>query len=617
MTFKQALSVTVLSCCLGILGVANAGITDALNKLGSAGNLLGGGAEFLDPEQAFRFNYVLAANDTVQISWDIEEGYYLYRDKITAKSLSEPITLGELARPAGIMKDDPDFGRVAIYKHELALPLTFEQRPEGPTTATIEVGYQGCAEDGICYPPIKKQISVALNQLISPVSAAAAQMLDPPLTSSPAILSADDIAARLSSRSLIAIAGSFYIFGLLLAFTPCVFPMVPILSGIIVGQRQPVSFKKGLTLSMVYVLAVAVTYAVVGLLAGMFGHNLQASFQQPLVLISFSLVFVALAMSMFGFYELQLPAGLQTRLDGLSRSQNNGYAGVAVMGVLSAIIVGPCVAPPLAGALIYLSHQGSPLVGGTALFALGLGMGTPLLLVGASAGKFLPRAGAWMDIVKRIFGIMLLGVAIWFMERILPGPLVLFLWAALIIVSAIFVGALDPLVADDSGWRRLYKGLGLVMLAYGAVLIVGASAGATDPLRPLKPLVAKTHSASQGLSFVAVKGPDGLSAGLRAAQAQGRPAMLDFYADWCVECKYLERDTFEHPDVQAALKNVVLLRADVTANDPEDQMLLQQLELYGPPAVLFFGIDGSEFRDRRILGFLGPEDFTAHVNNLP
>lgn len=616
MTFKRTATAILLGCCLCMLGVANAGLADALSKLGSASNLLGGEREFLDPEQAFRFNYALDANGAVQITWDIEQGYYLYRDKITATSLSEPITLRELTRPSGILKDDPEFGRVAIYKHELSLPVHFDQRPEGSTTVEIEVGYQGCAEDGICYPPIKKRISIGLNRLIAPVAAATEQPpnLDP---APPVVLSADDIAERLSSRSLITIAGSFYVFGLLLAFTPCVFPMVPILSGIIVGQRQPVSIKKGLALSLIYVLAVATTYAIVGLLAGMFGHNLQASFQQPLVLIAFSLVFVALAMSMFGFYELQLPAGLQTRLDGLSRSQNGGYAGVAVMGVLSAIIVGPCVAPPLAGALIYLSHQGSPLVGGTALFALGLGMGTPLLLVGASAGKLLPRAGAWMDVVKRIFGIMLLGVAIWFMERILPGPLVLLLWAALIIVSAIFAGALDPVVAGDNGWRRLYKGLGLVMLAYGAVLIVGASAGATDPLRPLKPLVAKSASAPHGLSFVAVKGPQGLAAGLEAAQAQGRPVMLDFYADWCVECKYLERDTFEHPNVQAALKNRVLLRADVTANDSQDQLLLQQLELYGPPAVLFFNADGAEQRDRRVLGFLGPKDFTSHVNNLP
>lgn len=617
MTLNQAVTASIIGSYLAIVGVANAGIADALNQFSGGANLLGDQTEFLDPESAFRFNYSLDNNGVVELTWDIAPGYYLYRDKINATSLNEPITLKELVRPAGEMKDDPEFGRVEIYKKELAVGVHFDQRPESSTSAEMEVGYQGCAEDGICYPPIKKRISLTLAQLVSPVSSAFAQTVDVDRSPSPTMLSADDIASKLSSRSLFAVAGSFYIFGLLLAFTPCVFPMVPILSGILVGQRQPVSFRKGLRLSLVYVLAVAATYAAVGLLAGMFGHNLQASFQQPLVLTSFSLIFVALALSMFGFYELQLPAGLQTRLDRSSRNKNGGYAGVAIMGLLSAIIVGPCVAPPLAGALIYLSHQGSPVIGGAALFALGLGMGTPLLLIGASAGQFLPKAGAWMDSVKRVFGILLLGVAIWFMERVLPGPLVLFLWAVLFIVSAIFVGALDTLGSHDTGWRRFYKGLGLVMLAYGAVLIVGASAGANDPLRPLRPLVDKRGAAANELSFVAIKGPQGLAAGLQAARTQGRVAMLDFYADWCVECKYLERDTFADARVKSTLNNFMLMRADVTANDAEDQMLLKELELYGPPAVLFFDSEGTELRAQRVLGFIGPEAFTEHLNKIP
>ena len=597
---------------------SSAGIADALEKLG--GKTAGPGSnevKFLDPEDAFRLTHAVDSSGVVRLDWAIEDGYYLYRDKVSAKSNAEGITVGAIEKPDGVMKDDPDFGRVAIYKHELAVRVPLEINAAGLTTANLEIGYQGCAEDGICYPPIKKTIEILVDALIAPAAAAESNLVRARGTSP--ILSADDVAGSLGSRSLPVIAGSFWVFGLLLAFTPCVFPMVPILSGIIVGQRQPVSVKRGLSLSAIYVLAVASTYALVGLAAGLFGHNLQASFQQPSVLIGFSLIFVALAMSMFGFYELQLPASLQTRLDQLSRTQDGGsVAGVAIMGILSAIIVGPCVAPPLAGALIYLGHEGSPLVGGTALFALGLGMGTPLLLVGASAGRLLPSAGAWMEVIKRIFGIMLLGVAISFMARILPGSVILAMWAVLIIVSASFLGALDQLGSNDSDWRRLYKGIGLSMLAYGAILMVGASIGAKDPLRPLKPLLGHSAgAATASLAFGPIKGMVGLSAGLERARVAGRPVMLDFYADWCEECKYLERSTFEHADVQAALANVILLRADVTANDASDQALLKQFELFGPPAVLFFDSAGVEHRRHRILGFVGPADFTAHLGALP
>jgi thiol:disulfide interchange protein DsbD len=608
---RQYFLSTCFALSMGVVSSAGAGILDALEKLGDATEF-SSGQEFLDPEEAFRLTHAIETDGTVRLNWDIAPGYYLYRDKFGAKSMVAGVQVGELDRPTGIMKDDPDFGRVAIYKNVAALrvPITFATT--APPRATLEVAYQGCAEDGICYPPIKKTIEVLLAALVNPAVAAEPES---PKTGT-TIMSADTIAARLAARSTLAIAGTFFVFGLLLAFTPCVFPMVPILSGIIVGQSQPVSFKRGLSLSAIYVLAVALTYALVGLAAGLFGHNLQATFQQPAVLIGFSCVFVALALSMFGFYELQLPASVQNRLDRYSRSRNGGnLAGVAVMGVLSAIIVGPCVAPPLAGALIYLGHQGSPVVGGTALFSMGLGMGAPLLLIGASAGKLLPRAGPWMDAVKRVFGVMLLGVAIWFLERILPGPIVLLLWGLLIIVSAIFMGALDQIAPATSSWQRLFKGVGLAMLCYGAILIVGAGVGADDPFRPLKPLAGggrEVHS----LEFVPIKGLAGLAAGLERASAEQRPVLLDFYADWCVECKYLERDTFAHADVKSALSEVVLLRADVTANDELDQALLKSFELFGPPAVLFFDLTGTEYRAQRVLGFVGPEDFSTHLARM-
>jgi len=584
-------------------------LLDALDRLGSTP---GGEREFLDPDQAFRFTHDVGPDGVVRLKWDIEPGYYLYRDKMVVKSTATGVQAGELVRPAGIMTDDPDFGRVAIYKHRVAIIVPLTVGAAAPAMATLQVSYQGCAEDGICYPPIKKNINVLIDALIAPAAAAAVT------APAPSVLpSADAIALRLAARSVWAIVGSFYVFGLLLAFTPCVFPMVPILSGLIVGQRQPVSLSHALTVSGVYVVAVAITYALVGLFAGLFGQNLQATFQQPAVIIGFAGVFVILALSMFGFYELQLPAAVQTRIDRYSRSQRGGtLAGVAAMGVLSAIIVGPCVAPPLAGALIYLGHQGSPLVGGSALFAMGLGMGTPLLVVGASAGKLLPRAGVWMAVVKRVFGVMLLGVAVWFLERVVPGPVVLVMWAVLIIVSAIYMGALEPLAVTASGWRRLSKGVGLVGLFCGAILIVGAGAGADDPWRPLRPFADANGEHHSALSFVSIKGIGGFERGLRQAREQGRPVMLDFYADWCIECKHLERDTFRDADIQRVLAQAVLLRADVTANDKLDQALLKRFELFGPPAVLFFDAAGVEYRRHRVLGFVGPADFTAHLAAL-
>jgi thiol:disulfide interchange protein DsbD len=595
----------VLALC--VVGNVGAGILDSLERLGDK-NPFSGGQEFLDPEDAFRFTHVVGRDGTVRLNWGIADGYYLYRDKFGAKTSATGVVVGTLDRPPGVMKKDPDFGDVAIYRNNASVVVPVVKGVSAAPSAPLEVTYQGCAEDGICYPPIKKNIEILFDALV-PAAVAA----EPAFTnSSSTIMSADTIAAQLATRSLLVVAGTFFVFGLLLAFTPCVFPMVPILSGIIVGQAQPVSLKRGLMLSGIYVLAVAVTYACVGLLAGLFGHNLQATFQQPSVLIGFSLVFVALALSMFGFYELQLPIAIQNRIDRYSRSRDGGkLLGVAVMGVFSAIIVGPCVAPPLAGALIYLGHQGSPIVGGVALFALGLGMGTPLLLVGASAGKLLPRSGSWMDAVKRVFGVMLLGVAIWFMERILPGPVVLLLWALLLIVSAVFIGAFDQVPSAQSGWRRLFKGLGLAMLCYGMVLIVGAGSGAADPFRPLKPLVGGGESHAS--EFTPIKGLAGLNAGLERARAQGRPVVLDFYADWCVECKYLERDTFSDDTVKAALSKVLLLRADVTLNDAADQALLKKFELFGPPAVLFFDATGIEKRTMRVLGFVGPVNFSGHL----
>jgi thiol:disulfide interchange protein DsbD len=424
------------------------------------------------------------------------------------------------------------------------------------------------------------------------------------------------IAARLGGGSTLTAIGMFFVFGLFLALTPCVFPMVPILSGIIVGQQQPVTVSRGLSLSAVYVLGMAATYACVGLVAGLFGHNLQAAFQHPAVLLAFSAVFALLALSMFGFYDLRIPAGIQSRLDRLSQSKGGGtLIGVAIMGVLSAIIVGPCVAPPLAGALLYLGHQGDPLVGGTALFVLGLGMGAPLLLIGASAGKLLPRAGEWMVVVQRVFGVILLGVAVWFLERVIGSSWAMLLWGGLAVGAAIYMGALDSLDGVTSGWPRLWKGVGIVMLCYGLTMIVGASAGGEDPLRPLAAF-AQRGADSPELEFLPIKGLGGFDEQITAARAAGKPVLLDFYADWCIECKHLERETFADEQIKLRLADVVLLRADVTANDADDQALLKNFELFGPPAVLFFDTQGTERRAQRLLGFMGPSDFGSLIEQV-
>jgi len=574
-------------------------VLDRLDQLSSGARLPV--REFLPPDQAFRLTHEVSPTG-LALNFEIAPDYYLYRDRLKVEALTPDVQIGELVRPPSEPKDDPEFGRVEIYRDQ----VTIQVPVAAPSAARIRVTYQGCADDGICYPPIKKEISLAPQR--APVSAAAAAVTAPPV--SPGTTATDRLAADLAQRGLLGVVFWFFVAGLALAFTPCVFPMVPILSGIIVGQRQPITAPRSFLLAAIYVLAMAGTYALVGLAAGLFGRNLQAAFQHPAVLVGFSLMFVALALSMFGFFSLQVPTFIQRRVEASSRRQTGGsLVGVAVMGVLSALIVGPCVAPPLAAALLYLSHQGSPLVGGTALFALGLGMGAPLLVLGASAGRLLPRAGAWMETVKQAFGVVFLALAVWFLERLLPPSATLALWAALLIGAAIYLRALEPLGDVATGWQRFWKGIGLVMLCYGVVLIVGAAAGADNPLRPLAPLAGASAQAAPRTFFQPVKGVVQFEQAIAAARAAGKPMVVDFYADWCVECKRLERNTFADPAIQRHLADFVLLRADLTAADDLDTELLRRFELQGPPAVLFFDGQGTELHNYRLIGYLGPAEF--------
>ena len=580
--------------------------------------------EFLDPALAFKPSARSTQGGDLEIEWDIADDYYLYKDKFQFRIL-EPagVTVGSPNLPPAKIKEDEFFGRMEVYyQHVLAsMPVVYES---GRTDALkVEVGYQGCADAGLCYPPMTKTLDVAL-----PTSAPGG-IVTVPQSSEPTVIGAqyslpsvsivseqDRIAGALASGTLWLTVLTFYGFGLLLAFTPCVLPMLPILSSIIVGHGNQITTRRAFLLSLTFVLAMAAAYTTAGVVAGLSGANLQILFQQPWILVTFSGLFVLLALAMFGLYELQLPVSWQSRLTTLCNRQRGGdLVGVGIMGLLSALIVGPCVAAPLAGALIYISQTGDGALGGLALFAMSMGMGTPMLALGASAGRWLPKAGAWMVQVKSAFGFVLLGLAIYMLERLLPGWIIMLLWGALFIYAAVFVGALDSLPTAVGGWRRLGKATGMILLAYGMLLLVGAAGGGEDPFRPLRGVgpLAQFNQTLAKLNFKPVKGLTGLQTELTLAGASQSYVMLDFYADWCVTCKELERDTFSDPEVRTLLRDTVLLQSDVTANDTEDQTLLTELGLFGPPAILFFGPDGDERRPYRVIGFMDAESFSRHL----
>ncbi len=608
----QTATLQLISAPPAAEGANGSGLRGLLSSFTSKLGLGAKPNEFLDPEQAFVLTLDAEADRAVA-RWRIAEGYYLYRKQFAfALRDADGVSLGEARFPPGVDKVDESFGHSEVYYDEAAIELPLSRSGGGAAQAvTLEVRYQGCADAGLCYPPITKNLPLSLPAAGGAVAAAA-----PGNNAGGFVSEQDRYALSLQDGNRFLTLLSFFGVGILLAFTPCVFPMLPILSTLIVGQGAAVTTRKAFSLSLAYVLAMAVTYTAAGVLAGLFGANLQAAFQNPWIIGSFSALFVVLALSMFGFYNLQLPASLQTKLSELSNQQKGGtLIGAAVMGLLSALIVGPCVAAPLAGALIYIGQTGDAVLGGLALFAMSMGMGAPLLAVGTSAGKWLPKISGWMNTIKAVFGVMLLALAIWMLERILPGPLSLVLWGVLFIVSAVYMGAFDRLLPDATGWRKLWKGSGLVFMLYGALLLVGAAGGGSDMLQPLRGASFAASSAgagqSHGLRFTRVKGLDGLQQALRSAE--GKTVMLDFYADWCVSCKEMERDTFSDAKVQAALSGTVLLQADVTANDAADQTLLKHFGLFGPPSIIFFDGNGAERRPYRLVGYLAPDAFAQHV----
>jgi thiol:disulfide interchange protein DsbD len=554
--------------------------------------------EYLDVDVAFALTGEALSVNNIQLNWRIADGYYLYKERIKVEPAGNTKTIGALVLPKGESHSDEFFGEQEIYRQ--SVDATFAVPPSDAKTVDVNVTYQGCADAGLCYPPQIKLVSISLED--APPATAA-------IAGAPGefVSEQDSYAEKIKNGNLFLVLLSFFGAGLLLAFTPCVLPMVPILSGIIAGSGENVTTRRSFMLSLSYVLGMAFTYTAAGIAAGAIGQgfNLQATFNQPWIVTLFSLLFVVLAASMLGLFTIEMPGFIQTRLSNTSNQQQAGtYLGVGVMGSLSALIVSACVAPPLIAALTVISQTGDVVRGGAALFVMSIGMGTPLLIVGASAGKLLPRAGAWMDTVKNLFGVLFLGVAAWMMARIVPGWVGMIIWA---VPALVLAWVLWSARAKSAPGRNLARALAVAAAIYGVVLLVGAGLGSTNPLAPIPQFAEKqTH-----LAFKRFKTVADLEREVAAASASGRAVMVDFYADWCVSCIEMEHKTFTQPEVQAALANVVLLQADVTKNDDEDKALYVHFGIVGPPTIAFYGADGKERRNFRVVGFMKAAEFAA------
>ncbi len=575
---------------------------------------------FLPPEQAFRFSATMGDASTLTVRFEIADSYYLYRDKL--QFAVEGATLGQPSVPKGKVKFDPNFEKnVETFHHQLA--ITIPVQASGPFT--LKVTSQGCSEKGLCYPPMTSEAKLSPPGAAATPVASAAQGRAPDTQDSASVAArftagkADSTAAgdavnvdgdgemgrieaALASGKLLMIAPLFLLLGLGLSFTPCVLPMVPILSFIIAGEGAHTSRSRGFVLALAYSLGMALVYTALGIAAGLVGEGLSAALQSPPFLAGFAILMAVMAMSMFDVYQLQMPASVQLALTRLSERQRAGkLLGVFVMGALSALIVGPCVAAPLAGALVYISQTRDVLVGGSALFAMAAGMSLPLLLVGLSAGALLPRAGTWMQAVKAFFGVLMLALALWMVAPLIPAWLLMLGWGLL--------GAgygLTLLGSKAQGWKARCVGAAFILL--GAVQLVGVASGGREPWAPLAHLrgepLAKT-------SFARIKSVADLERAI--ASANGRVVMLDFYADWCVSCIEMEKLTFSDPSVRPELDRMLLLQADVTANDDDDKALLKRFGLFGPPGILFFNLQGEEVRTARVIGYQKPDLFLQSV----
>jgi thiol:disulfide interchange protein DsbD len=573
---------------------------------------LGGGnsqSDFPPVDEVFFPELFAVDGNTVELGIRVEPGFYIYKDKLKVRVLNEDAQAGRWDLPQGTMKNDEYFGEMEVFLDSFLAELAIARATPDAMELELEFGYQGCAEGGLCYMPQTRVLTVALPQATSVAALPTAAPL-----SEQAFL-----ADVLVNQSIWKAIGLFFLAGLALALTPCVLPMIPILSGIIAGEGDNVTPTRGFTLALSYVLGMAIIYTAAGIAAAAAGLQLQAMFNQPWVLVLFSGLFVFLALGMFGLFELQMPSGIQTKLSNISGQQRSGtMLGAFIMGGLSALIVTACVAPVLIAALMVIAQTGDMVRGGTGLFAMSLGMGAPLLLVGAAQGKFLPRAGSWMVAVRNAFGFMMLGLAIWMLSRMLPGNVTMLLWALLVFMAGVFMGGLTSLTPESTTAQKLGKGFGLLAIIYGTLLLLGSLAGGSNPLKPLASIAlgsgtVSTVEAGHELPFQRIKTVDDLDREVALASSQGKTAFLDFYADWCVSCKEMEAFTFTDAEVQATLANTVWLQADVTANDEADKELLDRFGVFGPPTIIFFGTDGQQRRGYEVVGYMQAEDFVAHL----
>lgn len=564
--------------------------------------------EFLEPEDAFKVN-IEKVDDNVNIKLVLGKDIYLYDDKIKV-SIVKPQEFDiteEVNIPA---PTEYDGFIVQLNDLDINIPVSLLKAKVDAKEYEIKLDYQGCSKQGLCYAPMNNSETIALASGVASTGNSATTATD--VTSSNAAAAensqneTDIIAQNLKGGNILLILATFFGFGLLLSLTPCIFPMIPILSSIIVGasQNEKMTASKGFFMSLVYVLAMSFAYTIAGVIAGIFGANLQVALQNPWVLSVFALVFVALAFSLFGYYEIRLPASLQSKIQNSTEGkEKQGIFGIAVMGFLSALIVGPCVAPPLAGALIYIGQTGDAVLGGAALFVMSIGMGIPLLLIGLGAGRFMPKPGGWMDSVSKVFGIVMLGIAVWMLDRIIDPIYTMYMWAILLIALGVYIKTYQHI---------LIQILTVVFIALGVSVLVGALSGQTNPLKPFEKFTTgKVANAQNSIKFTYVKNLDELNEQIKLSS---KPVMLDFYADWCISCKELEGITFKDEKVIAKLNEFTLLKADVTKNTEDDKEMQKKFGVVGPPALIFWDKDNNEIKQAKIVGYKNPTDFLEIVN---
>ena len=558
--------------------------------------------DFLEPQDAFKSSFT-KNQDSLNFKLDLGRDIYLYDDKLKV-FISKPEKI-EITEDVNIPTPEAYHEFIVLFNNlDLTIPFSLLNSKINSSKYEITVQFQGCSKAGLCYAPMSEKYLLELDGTI--VKKELKEVLVQTPVQNTGLNETDTIANSLKDGNILLILATFFGFGLLLSLTPCVFPMIPILSSIIVGasKNEDMTASRGFFLSLVYVLSMSVAYTIAGIIAGVFGANLQAALQNPYVLVVFALIFVALAFSMFGYFEIRLPASIQTKLNKTTDGkEKQGIAGIAIMGFLSALIVGPCVAPPLAGALVYIGQTGDALLGGMALFVMSLGMGVPLLLIGLGAGKFMPKPGGWMEGITRIFGIVMLGVAIWLLDRVLDASLIMVLWALLMLGSAIYLKIYTNIIT------RL---ISMVLLILGTVLLVGAISGATNPLKPLDKFTSsKSVVNTNELVFQKVKNIVELELAIKNSD---KPIMLDFWASWCVACKELEEITFKDDEVIKKLQGFTLLKADVTANSDDDKALQKMFAVVGPPALVFWDKDKNEVKSSKIVGYKNPKDFLEIIN---